>query len=77
MHICKTSSAGTSEPQLAMLSTLDAALRLGLRPSTLEKWRTTGGGPRYVKMGRAVRYRLADLDVFTTERMCAHTAQYK
>lgn len=57
------------------LRTAQAAARLGLQPSTLEKWRSTGGGPLFVKLGRAVRYRMADLDVFATERLRAHTAQ--
>lgn len=61
----------------ALLSTVHAAARLGLRPCTLEKWRTTGSGPKFVKLGRAVRYRVADLDQFATDRLRAHTAQLK
>lgn len=33
------------------LTTAEAAAYLGLRPQTLRKWRTTGRGPRYVKVG--------------------------
>ena len=58
-----------------LLSTVLAAVRLGLQPCTLEKWRTTGGGPQYVKLGRSVRYRLEDLDAFAAERLKAHTAR--
>lgn len=32
--------------------------------ATLQWWRTTGRGPRYVKIGRKVYYRRADLDAF-------------
>ncbi len=34
---------------------------LGLAPSTIEQWRLRGRGPRWVRLGRAVRYRLSDL----------------
>ena len=61
--------------QMSLLATGEAAARLGLQPSTLEKWRSTGGGPLFVKLGRAVRYRITDLDAFTAERLRAHTAQ--
>lgn len=41
-----------------------AAERLGLSRSTLEKMRHTGRGPRYVKLGGRVFYRRADLDAY-------------
>lgn len=48
----------------APLSTEGAARRLGLSRSYLEKLRADDGGPRYLKIGRAVRYRPADLDAW-------------
>jgi predicted DNA-binding transcriptional regulator AlpA len=45
-----------------LLSTLQAARYCGLSPRTLEKMRTTGAGPRFIKLGRAVKYALEDLD---------------
>lgn len=33
-------------------------------PATLQWWRTTGRGPKYVKIGRRVFYRQCDLDNF-------------
>jgi len=48
----------------SMLDTREAASYCGLSPRTLEKWRVHGGGPRYVKLGRAVRYRPSDIDEF-------------
>jgi predicted DNA-binding transcriptional regulator AlpA len=39
-----------------------AALLLSVSLSLLKKWRTTGDGPRFVKLGgRAIGYRRADL----------------
>jgi predicted DNA-binding transcriptional regulator AlpA len=45
-----------------LLSTLQAARYCGLSQRTLEKRRTIGGGPRFIKLGRSVKYTVADLD---------------
>jgi excisionase family DNA binding protein len=45
-----------------LFSTSVAASYLGLSPSYLNKLRCTGGGPYFVKLGRRVLYRKADLD---------------
>ena len=42
--------------QCELLTTRQAAARLGLSPRTLERYRVTGGGPEFVKMDHAVRY---------------------
>jgi len=34
---------------------------VGVSPRTLEYWRTHGGGPRFVKLGRRVMYRRGDV----------------
>ena len=39
-----------------------AAKYLSLAVPTLRKWRVAGGGPAFMKFGRAVRYDMADLD---------------
>lgn len=38
-----------------------AARLLGVTESALKRWSQQGRGPRPVKLGRAVRYRLSDL----------------
>lgn len=38
----------------------------GLADSTLEQWRLKGKGPRFIKLGRLVRYRLSDLQNYIT-----------
>jgi predicted DNA-binding transcriptional regulator AlpA len=40
------------------------ALRLDVSRSTLQSWRYSGRGPRYIKIGRLIRYRNADVDAF-------------
>jgi predicted DNA-binding transcriptional regulator AlpA len=56
------------------VDTEGASRHIGLAASTLEKLRVSGGGPRYVKLGRAVRYRLADLEDYLAERVRENTS---
>lgn len=39
------------------LTTAEVAARLRVSVSTVNKWRVVGKGPKYVKVGRQVRYR--------------------
>ena len=45
-----------------LLTTEEAGRYLRLSPRTLERYRVTGEGPRYLKIGRRVLYRKSDLD---------------
>ncbi len=48
---------------------------LGVEESTLQAWRSRGGGPRFVKInGRICRYRLEDLDAWIAERLRVSTS---
>lgn len=40
------------------------ARQLGVSRSTLQCWRYTGRGPRFIKLGRMVRYRCGDVDAY-------------
>ena len=62
---------------LELLDTASAARALGLSPSTLNKWRTAGTGPAFVRMGAAIRYRRADLAAFVAGRVVMSTAEAK
>ena len=64
-----------TEIPTAVLNTGGAAHYLGLAESTLEKARVTGSGPRYLKLNRAVRYRVSDLDAWMAERTVASTSE--
>lgn len=56
-------------PAPLLLNVREAAARLGLSKSTLDKWRCAGKGPRYVKStDKAVRYDPADLDAWIAAR---------
>jgi predicted DNA-binding transcriptional regulator AlpA len=51
-------------PGKALLDAKGAAEYLSLAKHTLDQWRADGKGPRYTKLGGAIRYRIADLDAF-------------
>jgi excisionase family DNA binding protein len=57
-----------------IFKTREAAEYLTVKKSTLEAWRHFGGGPVYVKYGRAVRYRKEDLDQFIISRLRVNTS---
>lgn len=47
-----------------LLTEQQASAVLGLSVRTLQKWRLQGNGPRFVKLGHAVRYDPKDLEGF-------------
>ncbi|GFO62002.1 hypothetical protein GMST_43270 [Geomonas silvestris] len=47
-----------------LLDTLEAAKLLATAEQTLRIWRVQGKGPKFVKLGRAVRYRESDIAAF-------------
>ena len=53
-----------THPMAQLLTERDTARRLGLSVRTLQKWRLLGQGPRYLKLGQAVRYDPDDLEAF-------------
>lgn len=53
----------------------DAADRLCQSVRTLQKWRVTGYGPSYFKIGRNVRYRIRELDAWIDSRRRRHTSE--
>jgi hypothetical protein len=44
-----------------------------ISPRTLEQWRWQGRGPRYLKIGGRVVYRLSDIEAFESVRVHANT----
>lgn len=54
---------------MAMLSTEEAAKRMGLRPATLRCWRMQHIGPSFIKLSaRCFRYDERDVDAYVNER---------
>jgi excisionase family DNA binding protein len=61
-EIARAANAKKGSP---FLNTDQAAYYVGLSRRTLEKMRTAGGGPRFRKHGRYVRYHIDDLDAWS------------
>ncbi|MCA3357135.1 MAG: DNA-binding protein [Roseomonas sp.] len=49
------------------LNQVHLARRWNLSPRTLERWRWLNQGPRYLKIGGRVVYRLEDVEAFENE----------
>lgn len=58
-----------------ILNTKEAARYVRLGKPTLERFRISGGGPRYCKLGGAVRYRRVDLDAWIESRLVQSTSE--
>jgi predicted DNA-binding transcriptional regulator AlpA len=52
-----------------------AATKTGMSVSTLNKWRVTGFGPKFVKLGKRVLYRDEDIEAFITAGLRSSTSQ--
>jgi len=65
-----------------LLTNAEAAARIGVKPNTLERWRSlTGEGPKFIKLNphslrSPIRYRESDIDAWLAERTCTNTSQY-
>ncbi|MBW7997816.1 MAG: helix-turn-helix domain-containing protein [Candidatus Glassbacteria bacterium] len=51
----------------------ELAERWLISPRTLEQWRWQGRGPRYLKIGGRVIYRLSDIEAFEAANLHANT----
>jgi predicted DNA-binding transcriptional regulator AlpA len=58
-----------------LLRTSGAAAITGLSISTLNKLRCSGGGPAFLKLGRAVRYKSVDLKDWLDSRRVMSTSE--
>jgi predicted DNA-binding transcriptional regulator AlpA len=47
-----------------MLKDTDVARRIGVSLAAVRRWRITGRGPRALKIGVSVRYRVEDLEAW-------------
>jgi hypothetical protein len=63
-----------SDDEAAFIDPRAAAIRMGVSASTLAKWRMSGDGPGYVKLGRRVLYSKAVLAKFIASRALPNTS---
>ncbi len=55
-------------------STEELEALIGISRNTLRKWRWEGKGPKFVKLGARVAYRLEDIEAYTGSRVCSSTS---
>jgi excisionase family DNA binding protein len=68
--------AASNRKQSDLLSRDEAAAYLGISPKTLATWASTKRYPLpVVKIGRAVKYRVAALDAFIESRTIGHSGE--
>lgn len=63
----KIISSAVTTPHIGLLTEKQAAPVLGVSVPTLQGWRFRGVGPKYRKLGRAVRYAMEDLQAFADD----------
>ncbi len=56
-------------PQKHCLNQKELARRWGISHRTLERWRYTGQGPTFLKLGGRVLYRLPDIEAFEQSQL--------
>lgn len=65
----------TTEISDSFLTRTQAAEFLNLKRCTLEAWAIRGDGPAFVKFGRAVRYRVSDLEAYVKQQTRSNTIE--
>jgi len=65
----------TNHNQNSFLTRTQAADFLNLKKCTLDAWAIRGGGPVFVKFGRAVRYRISDLEAYVKKQTRQNTIE--
>lgn len=73
MAVENAAYTGVSSEDRQLLNVQDAAKRLGVSASFLNKARLSGGGPLFLKLGTRVAYDPADLTAWIGERRRAST----
>jgi hypothetical protein len=59
------------------LNVKEAAAYIPCAQSTLNKLRSTGGGPEFIKIGSRVLYDIRDLDKWLEDRKRSSTAEHQ
>jgi hypothetical protein len=71
-NLAETQHSGSS-----LFKASEAARYLGFTEGWLAKMRVFGNGPHFVKLGRQVRYRRADLDEWAATNRHRSTSEYQ
>lgn len=58
--------------KLGLLTPEELAVTLEVTPTTLQTWRCEGKGPRFIKLGKGVFYRFADVKEWIDDTLNRH-----
>jgi len=61
---------------MKLLTTAQTSEYLNIPKGTLEQWRYLGRGPKYLKLGNAIRYQIETLEAWIADRICESTSAY-
>jgi len=70
------SQSFTTSSENRTLTDVEVARRLGVSRFTVRSWRLKGFGPRFLKLGRAVRYRSSDVDEYERQALVETQAPF-
>lgn len=71
----ETKDENDSGEVLELLSPEELAASIKMSKKTLAKWRCNGRGPRYVRLGHAVRYRPQDVTEWLEAKVSQNSAE--
>jgi predicted DNA-binding transcriptional regulator AlpA len=60
-----------------LLTQAEAAEILCLSERTLERFRVSGTGPKFVCLGRSIRYRPTDIEAYIASRVVSSTSEQR
>ena len=66
----KPTASAVPELDTDLIDEATLAARLGVSKSTLQSWRYAKRGPRYIKLGRLIRYRRHDVEAYLRAQTC-------
>ena len=58
-----------------LLTSREVAALLSVSVRSLERWRVSGIGPRFVRLNHSIRYRQSDLDAHVAAHVVASTSE--
>ncbi len=59
-----------------LLTTSEAAPLIGVNAKTLENWRCSGAGPKFIRAGRLIRYDPDDIKEWRDRHRVSSTSAY-
>lgn len=72
----KALSLSTLNAPIPLMEERAVAEYLGVKRKTVQNWRLVGGGPKFIRVGRSIRYRFEDIQAWLALREASSTSEY-